>query len=398
MVSNTSIVGSVPIQPAPIDLARAYVKTKVQGPALNSTLSKQIKAKVKHSDIWLDRFQRVGDLLNYLRRFDVSHNDPIYREIKKHNLLTFEDIVDDLYQRFEVWANDSSRITDFVIGEKYSVFDILILARNYDTRAGGMFVLEAGGKPTAVIIKATLSNGRYPNKWIEEGVELKYYLKSISGNFGMHFKPNKAIIDNHQLPVVTFTRDSKISPFIYRGIFRYHNLLNETGGAKAFILRRNDDFSLTTVESTYDRELLAKKVRHSELQSQNNRLQRLAKAKKRPSTYIVKSRVYSRNPDVIAEVIFQAQGICQGCDKDAPFLRSTDGAPYLEVHHRIPLSMGGDDTVENAIALCPNCHRERHFGSSYVNKVGQIFDIPQYITEIDAIETTLQEALSVKIT
>ncbi|OOL15317.1 hypothetical protein BXQ27_32765, partial [Klebsiella aerogenes] len=26
------------------------------------------------------------------------------------------------------------------------------------------------------------------------------------------------------------------------------------------------------------------------------------------------------------------------------------------------LSNGGEDSVENAIALCPNCHRQAHFG------------------------------------
>jgi len=36
----------------------------------------------------------------------------------------------------------------------------------------------------------------------------------------------------------------------------------------------------------------------------------------------------------------------------------------LEVHHKVPLAEGGDDTVENAIALCPNCHRHAHYGKT----------------------------------
>jgi 5-methylcytosine-specific restriction protein A len=36
----------------------------------------------------------------------------------------------------------------------------------------------------------------------------------------------------------------------------------------------------------------------------------------------------------------------------------------LEVHHKTPLSARGEDTVENAIALCANCHRELHYGAS----------------------------------
>jgi 5-methylcytosine-specific restriction protein A len=386
-----------PPESAPIDLAREYVKNKVQVPALESRLSEQIKNKVKHSDMWLDRFQRVGDLLCYLRRFDISHNDPIYVEMKSHGLLTFEDIVDDLHERFELWAHDCSRISDFVIGERYSVYDILILARNYDTRAGGMFVLEANGKPTAVVIKATLSNGHYPNAWVREGESLKYYLKSISGNFGTHFKPNKAIIENPRLPVVTFTRGSETAPFIFRGLFHYSNILHEEGDAKAFILNRDDSLAPVMVEATYARDALEKNITQSMLRSQAERQQRLARASKRPKTYDVRNRVYSRNPDVIAEVLFQARGVCQGCNKEAPFTRSADGAPYLEVHHRIPLAMGGDDTVENAIALCPNCHRERHFGLLYSGKT--IHAPAAYLdeTEIDVAEAALQEVLNVQI-
>ena len=35
---------------------------------------------------------------------------------------------------------------------------------------------------------------------------------------------------------------------------------------------------------------------------------------------------------------------------------------YLETHHIVPLHEGGDDTSENVIALCPNHHREAHYG------------------------------------
>ncbi|AWV01316.1 hypothetical protein DM992_11800 [Burkholderia sp. JP2-270] len=54
--------------------------------------------------------------------------------------------------------------------------------------------------------------------------------------------------------------------------------------------------------------------------------------------------------------------ICGGCGKPAPFQRKSTGRPYLEVHHVLPLAQGGHDTVANAIALCPNCHREQHYG------------------------------------
>ncbi len=55
----------------------------------------------------------------------------------------------------------------------------------------------------------------------------------------------------------------------------------------------------------------------------------------------------------------RAKGICQLCGKEAPFIGS-DGEPYLESHHIVWLSKGGADSVENTVALCPNCHRKMH--------------------------------------
>lgn len=31
-----------------------------------------------------------------------------------------------------------------------------------------------------------------------------------------------------------------------------------------------------------------------------------------------------------------------------------------DVHHRVPRSSGGENTIDNAVVLCPNCHRVEH--------------------------------------
>ncbi len=92
------------------------------------------------------------------------------------------------------------------------------------------------------------------------------------------------------------------------------------------------------------------------------RIERLSKVDKLPKRTKILSSGFQRNPDVIAEVILRANGNCEKCNKPAPFLRAKDNTPFLEIHHKIFLASGGEDTVENAIAVCPNCHRELHFG------------------------------------
>jgi 5-methylcytosine-specific restriction protein A len=103
-------------------------------------------------------------------------------------------------------------------------------------------------------------------------------------------------------------------------------------------------------------------IRKSKSDSHENRLKRLKSARKKPKKTLRVTTDFIRNPDVVAEVLFRAKGSCENCKNLAPFKKLSDGEPYLEVHHKITLAEGGEDTVENAEALCPNCHREKHFG------------------------------------
>ena len=103
-------------------------------------------------------------------------------------------------------------------------------------------------------------------------------------------------------------------------------------------------------------------ISKSRRDSRDARQLRLAEAVRTPVSVQVTSCAFIRNPDVIVEVLERAGGKCEACFQDAPFLRAKDNTPYLEVHHTMPLSEGGDDVVVNAIALCPNCHRKMHYG------------------------------------
>lgn len=82
----------------------------------------------------------------------------------------------------------------------------------------------------------------------------------------------------------------------------------------------------------------------------------------KPNVSYAKVKVFHRSAAVVAEVILRANGKCETCKQPAPFLRARDGRPYLEVHHKKKLADGGEDTVENAVAVCPNCHRFHHYG------------------------------------
>lgn len=82
----------------------------------------------------------------------------------------------------------------------------------------------------------------------------------------------------------------------------------------------------------------------------------------KPQLRLTKTYQYSRDPAVAAYALRVSNGVCGNCKKKAPFISKSTGLPYLEVHHILPLKEGGKDIVDNVIALCPNCHREKHFG------------------------------------
>lgn len=66
-----------------------------------------------------------------------------------------------------------------------------------------------------------------------------------------------------------------------------------------------------------------------------------------------------RDPYVAEYTKRRAHGRCQLCGAEAPFI-DNNGDPYLESHHVVWLSQGGEDSIHNTVALCPNCHRRVH--------------------------------------
>lgn len=130
-------------------------------------------------------------------------------------------------------------------------------------------------------------------------------------------------------------------------------------GAEKDAILSSQAVSLDDIRSKFKASIIdSRLLSHTELERRSSELP------KQPKQILVTTFVYQRNPYVVVRALQRANGVCESCNSSAPFLRESDGTPYLEVHHITPLAQGGDDTFENAVALCPNCHRRMHFGSS----------------------------------
>lgn len=79
-----------------------------------------------------------------------------------------------------------------------------------------------------------------------------------------------------------------------------------------------------------------------------------------PKQREVTAMVIVRDPKVRARVLMRARGYCEYCNRMGFYMAS--GAIFLETHHVVPLSENGQDSEDNVIALCPNHHRQGHFG------------------------------------
>ncbi|MCI1002932.1 HNH endonuclease [Ochrobactrum sp. C6C9] len=93
----------------------------------------------------------------------------------------------------------------------------------------------------------------------------------------------------------------------------------------------------------------------------------------KPRRKTVATTVFERDPAVKAYILKQAKGRCEACNSEAPF-KMYSGLGYLEVHHLKPLAMGGSDRVQNAVALCPNCHRAMHYAEDMDLRAERLFE------------------------
>jgi 5-methylcytosine-specific restriction protein A len=228
---------------------------------------------------------------------------------------------------------------------------------------GGM---RRSHRTNTLVIISDHTKSIYEDHWDND--VLYYTGMGINGHQDLNFAQNKTLNESNtngvELHLFEVYEPTK---YIYRGKVRLEhspyqqNQLDPTGQIRKvwiFPLKTTDHNAKIGIPQTLlikkqeMRERLARKLSDSEL------LKRAKNAKKIGSRQTI-TITHERDPYVTEFAKRRAQGICQLCNKSAPFINNK-GEPYLETHHIEWLSNGGEDTIENTVALCPNCHRKMH--------------------------------------
>ncbi|WP_338749822.1 HNH endonuclease [Bacillus sp. FJAT-52991] len=217
----------------------------------------------------------------------------------------------------------------------------------------------------------------YNDRW--EGEILHYTGMGQSGDQSLEFQQNKTLNNsNHSDIKVYLFEVFKEKEYTFHGEVKligdlYQELQDGADGAS----RKVWIFPIKVIDQNWHvpksliKETEEKKEKKLKRLSDQELLKRAKEGSKKASTRKTsEGTVYIRNQYVKALSLRMARGICQLCDQPAPF-KDKQNNPYLEVHHIEWLSRGGDDSIENTIALCPNCHKKMHVldEKSDVNKL-----------------------------
>jgi len=229
---------------------------------------------------------------------------------------------------------------------------------------GGM---RKSNTTNTLVIISDHTKSLYEDRW--KGNIFHYTGMGQIGDQSLTFAQNKTLSKSNKTKIGIFLFEVfEKGKYIYQGPVKLigkpytEKQLDKNKNSRnvwIFPLSLNDGFSAPAIpeevfiNKNKEREKKSKKLSNKDL------IKKLENAQKKPGKRNVLSKQYERNQDVVELVKRKAKGICQLCGKKAPFL-DKNNEPFLEVHHIKWLSKGGEDSIKNAVALCPNFHRKMH--------------------------------------
>jgi 5-methylcytosine-specific restriction protein A len=230
---------------------------------------------------------------------------------------------------------------------------------------GGM---RRSNKTNSLVIVSNHVESIYEDRW-DAADTLHYTGMGREGDQSLNAAQNKTLAQSRMIGIDVFLFEVH-APKVYTFYGRvelsgdpYPETQPDVKGNERrvwmFPLRLTDSSRPVMVSETRHRENLQRKEKQAQKLSDEDLLLRARHAPTKPGRQRVETYQMSRDPHVSELAKRNADGVCQLCRARAPF-DDKRGKPFLETHHIEWLSKGGSDSIENTVALCPNCHRRMH--------------------------------------
>lgn len=264
----------------------------------------------------------------------------------------------------QVWMNARQRgISTLIVGQHY---DNDTISKVF--KCGNMGGMRRSHTTNALVIFSDHTKGLYEDRWQTNGEEdiLHYTGMGQTGHQDINFAQNKTLNESQTNGVRVYLFETFVEgEHIFRGQVElagdpYQEIQNDIDDQP----RNVWIFPLRIVGGSYilPQKAIAQsqEVKDGEANRLNDEeLARRAKKAVKSSKRTVTTEAYERNPYVSEHAKRRANGICELCEEPAPF-DDKKGEPFLHTHHVTWLSKGGEDTIYNTVAVCPNCHSKLH--------------------------------------
>ena len=248
------------------------------------------------------------------------------------------------------------------IGREYTNAEISQLFRGNEQRG----MKKSNSYNALVLLSDHESDNIYDDYWY--GNILYYTGMGIVGNQRLDFYENKTLNESNENGVTVYLFEGfEHHGYVYRGIVRLAGTpFQKEERDKSGSIRKVWKFplELCSKQSYLEQKLIDEEQAYKRAVAQRMSTTALRKKAKDASQYSksstreVISQVHERNELIREYSLRRADGVCELCHQDAPF--KVKDVPYLESHHIKWLSKGGEDSISNTAAVCPNCHKRLH--------------------------------------
>lgn len=230
-------------------------------------------------------------------------------------------------------------------------------------KCGNMGGMRSSKRMKALVLISDHTKALYDDRW--DGDIFYYTGMGKTGDQSISYA-NKTLMNAKYMGYIVYLFEVfKQKKYTYRGEvelagdYYFENQPDENGNMRKVVIFPLRLKTPNEVDAGLVDEMQKAQQKKAEKLSTDELRKRAAAASTKSSRRMVRSTTYARDEYVAEYTKRRANGRCELCGQPAPFT-GKDGKPYLESHHIVWLSKGGADSIENTVALCPNCHRKMH--------------------------------------